>query len=119
MSNACIHFSYRYVNKQNNNTNKVNSLMNKPKLYKNTTGDSTAESTSTISMPERVTYSTSSRKMKRSESSWKTLPGKLLSKKPNCKSKPPELNSMNLHPISIILHPPKLFLEYIIRHILN
>jgi hypothetical protein len=105
--------------KENNNINKANSSMNKPKSYRNITEAFTAGNMSTISMQERAIFITFNPKMRRSESNWKNSLGKQLWKKLNFKNKQQGQNSMSWLQIFIILLQQKLFLVCIILHIRN
>lgn len=105
--------------KENSNTNKANSSMNKLKSYRNITEASTAGNMNTISMQERVIFIMFNPKMRRSESNWKNSLGKQLWKKLNFKSKQPGQNSMSWLLIFIIWLQQKLFPVCIILHIRN
>ena len=72
-----------------------------------------------ISTLENHIWVTSSKRTKRSDSSWTNLPTRLLWRRPNFKNRQPERNSMSLPRIFIILLRPKLFLEYITHLIHN
>ena len=102
---------------QNNNTNKVNSLMNKQKLSRNTIEGSIAENMSMTFMQGRATYSMSKARMRKLENSSKILQEKLLSKRQNFRSKLQGQNSMSSLLIFIILRQQKLSLEYTTLHI--
>ena len=65
VANSCRLF------RQNNNTNRVNSLTSRLKLFRNITEGSTAGSMSMTFMQGRATYSMSSRKMKKLENNSK------------------------------------------------
>ena len=93
--------------RQNNNTNRVNSLTSRLKLFKNITEGYTAGSMSMTFMQGRATYSMSSRKMKKLENNSKISLEKLLSKKQNFKSKLRGQNSMSWLLTFIILRLQK------------
>ena len=101
VANSCRLF------RQNNNTNRVNSLTSRLKLFKNITEGSTAGSMSMTFMQGRATYSMSSRKMKKLENNSKISLEKLLSKKQNFKSKLRGQNSMSWLLTFIILRLQK------------
>ena len=101
VANSCRLF------RQNNNTNRVNSLTSRLKLFRNITEGSTAGSMSMTFMQGRATYSMSSRKMKKLESNSKISLEKLLSKKQNFKSKLRGQNSMSWLLTFIILRLQK------------
>ena len=101
-----------FKNNRNNNTNKASSSTNRPKSYRNTTEDFTAENMSTTFMQEKAIYNTSKLKMKKLENNWKSSPGKQLWRKPNFKSKPQEQNSTSWLQIFIIWRQPKPFRGY-------
>ena len=101
VANSCRLF------RQNNNTNRVNSLTSRLKLFKNITEGYTAGSMSMTFMQGRATYSMSSRKMKKLENNSKISLEKLLSKKQNFKSKLRGQNSMSWLLTFIILRLQK------------
>ena len=101
VANSCRLF------RQNNNTNRVNSLTSRLKLFRNITEGSTAGSMSMTFMQGRATYSMSSRKMKKLENNSKISLEKLLSKKQNFKSKLRGQNSMSWLLTFIILRLQK------------
>ena len=101
VANSCHLF------RQNNNTNRVNSLTSRLKLFRNITEGSTAGSMSMTFMQGRATYSMSSRKMKKLENNSKISLEKLLSKKQNFKSKLRGQNSMSWLLTFIILRLQK------------
>ena len=101
VANSCRLF------RQNNNTNRVNSLMSRLKLFRNIIEGSTAGSMSMTFMQGRATYSMSSRKMKKLENNSKISLEKLLSKKQNFKSKLRGQNSMSWLLTFIILRLQK------------
>ena len=113
VANSCRLF------RQNNNTNRVNSLTSRQKLFRNITEGSTAGSMSMTFMQGRATYSMSSRKMKKLENNSKISLEKLLSKKQNFKSKLRGQNSMSWLLTFIILRLQKPSRVYTILHTHN
>ena len=101
VANSCRLF------RQNNNTNRVNSLTSRLKLFRNITEGFTAGSMSMTFMQGRATYSMFNRKMKKLENNSKISLEKLLSKKQNFKSKLRGQNSMSWLLTFIILRLQK------------
>lgn len=108
-----------FKNNRNSNTSKANFSTNKPRSYKSITEDFIAGNTSTTSTPEKAISCMFKPRMRRSESSWRSSQGKLLWRRPSCRSKLREQNSTSWLQIFITWLRPKPFLECTILLIHN